>query len=96
MHEFGLRMALGARSANIMSLVLREAGTLALIGMGLGFVGAYLVGRVMQASLYKVGALDTIALSAVSFVLLTTALLACYLPARRASKVDPMVALRNE
>ena len=95
-HEFGLRMALGARSANILGLVLREAGTLALIGMGIGLGGAYLVGRMMQATLFNVGTLDAFALSAVSFVLLMTALLACYLPARRAAKVDPMVALRND
>ncbi len=95
-HEFGLRMALGARSANILSLVLREAGTLALIGMGIGLGGAYLVGRMMQATLFRVGALDAFALSAVTCLLLMTALLACYLPARRATKVDPIIALRHE
>ena len=95
-HEFGLRMALGARGAQILSMVLREGGTLALIGLGLGFGGAYLVGRAMQSTLYGVSALDIGAFSASAFVLLMAALLACYVPARRASKVDPMVAFRHD
>src|SRR5262245_61982553 len=95
-HEFGLRMALGAGGARILSMVLREGGTLAFIGLCLGLGGAYLVGRAMQSTLYGVSALDIGAFSASALVLLAAALLACYLPARRASKVDPMVALRCE
>jgi putative ABC transport system permease protein len=95
-HEFGLRMALGARGAQIVRLVLREGAMLALIGLVLGLGGAYLVGRVMATTLYGVGAMDAVALSAAASVLLLAGLLACYLPARRASRVDPMVALRDE
>lgn len=95
-HEFGIRMALGAGGRQILTLVLREGVTLALFGLGLGLGGAYLVGRAMQSTLYGVMALDIVAFSAVAAVLLATAALACYFPARRASRVDPMVALRDE
>jgi predicted permease len=95
-HEFGLRMALGAGGRQILSLVLKEGGTLAFMGLGLGLGGAYLVGRAMQSTLYGVGALDAYSFSAAAFVLFVAALLACYFPARRASRVDPLVALRHE
>jgi predicted permease len=95
-HEFGIRMALGAAGGQILNLVLREGVRLALAGLGLGLGGAYLVGRAMQTSLYGVSALDAGAFTLVALVLLLAALLACYLPARRAARVDPMVALRDE
>jgi putative ABC transport system permease protein len=95
-HEFGIRMALGAAGRQILSLVLREGATLALLGLGLGLGGAYLVGRAMKSTLYGVSAMDIGAFSTVAIVLLAAALLACYFPARRASRVDPMVALRDE
>jgi putative ABC transport system permease protein len=95
-NEFGVRMALGAKGANILSMVLREGGTLALIGMVFGFGGAYLVGRAMHSTLYGVSAMDIGSFSAAAFTLLVAALLACYIPARRAAKVDPMIALRCE
>jgi putative ABC transport system permease protein len=95
-HEFGLRMALGAAGGQILKMVLREGVRLALMGLGLGLGGAYLVGRAMQANLYGVSALDVGAFSMVAIVLLLAALLACYFPARRAARVDPMVALRDE
>jgi predicted permease len=95
-HEFGIRMALGAAGGQILRMVLREGATLALFGLGLGLGGAYLVGRAMQSTLYGVSALDFGAFSAVAVVLLATALLACYFPARRASRVEPLVALRDE
>jgi putative ABC transport system permease protein len=95
-HEFGVRMALGAARGQILSLVLREGVMLALTGLGLGLVGAYLVGRAMQSTLYGVSALDAGAFGAVAVTLLIAALLACYLPARRAAKTDPMIALRAE
>jgi putative ABC transport system permease protein len=93
-HEFGVRMALGARDTNILSMVLREGGALAFIGLVFGLGGAYLVGRAMHSTLYGVSAMDIGSFGAAALTLLTAALLACYLPARRASKVDPMVALR--
>jgi putative ABC transport system permease protein len=95
-HEFGIRMALGAAGGQILRLVLREGASLALFGLCLGLGGAYLVGRAMQSNLYGVSALDVRAFSAVAVVLLAAALLACYFPARRASRLDPMVALRDE
>jgi len=95
-HEFGVRMSLGAARGQILNLVLREGVTLALIGLGLGLVGAYLVGRAMQSTLYGVSALDAGTFGAVVVALLISSLLACYLPARRAAKTDPMIALRAE
>ncbi|MGA9770973.1 MAG: ABC transporter permease [Blastocatellia bacterium] len=95
-HEIGLRMALGASRIQVFSLILREGAMLALIGSFFGLAGAYLVGRAMEATLYGVGALDVAAFGGVTMVLFIAALLACFFPARRASKVDPMIALRYE
>lgn len=94
--EFGIRMALGARRLRVVSQVLKEGTTLALIGALIGLGGAYLVGRAMQSTLYGVGAMDVRAFGAVAFVLVVTALLACLLPAWRASRVEPIVALRYD
>lgn len=95
-HEIGLRMALGAGQNRVVALILREGMTLAAIGLVLGFGGAYFVGRVMHSIFFDVGVIDLRAFGAVAAVLLGAALLACYVPAMRASKVDPMVALRDE
>jgi putative ABC transport system permease protein len=95
-HEIGLRMALGAGPAQVLRLVLQEGMLLALVGLILGLGGAYFVGRVMKSLLYEVNALDPTAVSTVTAVLLASALLACYLPAYRATRVDPLVALRYE
>jgi putative ABC transport system permease protein len=95
-HEIGLRMALGASRGNVVNLVLKEALVLALVGLGLGLVGAYFVGRAMQSTLYGVGALDFTAVGAVALVLLSASLLASWIPARRAAGVPPMRALRTE
>ena len=94
--EFGVRMALGAQRSRVVSMVLKEATILAVLGALIGLVGAYLVGRAMQSTLYGVGAIDTRAFAGVSFALLIVAWLACLFPAWRASRVEPMVALRNE
>ncbi len=94
--EIGLRMALGASSGNVLMGVLKQGLTMAGMGLVFGFGGAYLVGRAMQSTLYGTGAMDWRAFSAVAAVLLAAALLACYVPARRASAVDPMIALRQE
>ncbi|HET6890399.1 MAG TPA: ABC transporter permease [Pyrinomonadaceae bacterium] len=95
-HEFGVRMALGAQRSRVIRLVVKEGTILAVAGALIGLGGAYLVGRVMQSTLYGVGAMDAWAFSAVACVLLAAALLACLLPAWRASRVEPMVALRYE
>ena len=94
--EFGVRMALGAQRSRVLRLVLKEGAILAVVGVTIGLGGAYLVGRVMQSTLYGVDAMDTHAFAAVAGVLLIAALVACLLPAWRASKVDPIVALRYE
>jgi len=94
--EFGVRMALGAQRFRVVSLVLKEGTALALIGSLIGFGGAYLVGRAMESTLYGVGAMDGRAFGAVALVLVVAALIACLVPAWRASKVDPIVALRYD
>jgi putative ABC transport system permease protein len=94
--EIGLRIALGASRNNVTRLIVGEGSILALIGLGLGIGGAVLVGRAMQSTLYGVQALDLFVIASVTAVLLVTALLASYLPARRAAGIDPMQALRNE
>jgi putative ABC transport system permease protein len=95
-HEIAIRMALGATRNRVLALVVREGTVLAAIGLGLGLIGAYFVGRAMQSMLFGVRALDFSAFSAVALILLASALLACYLPARRAALVEPMRVLRTE
>ena len=95
-HEIGLRMALGAGREKVVFLILKEGMALALAGLMLGLIGACLVGRTMSGMLYGVGTIDISAFGGVAIVLLASAILACYVPARRAAKVDPMVALRYE
>ena len=95
-HEFGVRIALGAQRPKVIGLVLKEGTVLALIGGLIGLGGAYLVGRAMQSTLYGVAALDVRAFGAVFLLLLLSAWLACLLPALRASRVEPLVALRHE
>ena len=95
-HEIGLRIALGAGKEQILRLILLEGLLLATAGLGLGLFGAYFLGRAMQSTLYGVGTIDLGAFCAVAIVLLASAVLACYLPARRATRIDPMVALRYE
>jgi putative ABC transport system permease protein len=95
-HEIGLRMALGAAPAHVLRLVLKEGLLLALIGLAIGLGGTYFVGRLMKSLLYQITAVDPAAVSTVSMVLLFAAFLACYIPARRATQVDPLVALREE
>jgi putative ABC transport system permease protein len=95
-HEVGLRMALGASKRQVLQLVMREGMTTALVGTALGFVGAYLVGRAMQGLWFGVAALDLVPFGAVALVLVAAALLACYVPARRAATIDPLTALREQ
>jgi putative ABC transport system permease protein len=93
--EIGLRMALGATTKDVMRRVLKQGLGMAGAGLGLGSIGAYAASRAMQSNLYGTGVMDWGAFSAVAALLLVAALLACYVPARRASSVDPMIALRQ-
>lgn len=95
-HEIALRMALGASRNRVVALIVRDGVILAGIGTGIGLVGAYFVGRAMQSLLFGVGALDLTAFCSVAAVLLVAAVLACFLPARRAAFVEPMRLLRTE
>jgi putative ABC transport system permease protein len=94
--EIGIRMALGAPRNNVLGLVLRQGMRLTLLGVGLGVVAALALTKVLQNLLYEVRPTDPVTYSVVTLVLLLIALFACWLPARRASRIDPMVALRTE
>ena len=94
--EIGLRMAVGAGSRQVLLLVLKEGMLLAFAGLVLGLGGTYFVGRAMRSVLYQVSGIDFASVGAVAVVLLVAAILACYLPARRATRIDPMAALRCE
>ncbi|HEX2099798.1 MAG TPA: ADOP family duplicated permease, partial [Candidatus Synoicihabitans sp.] len=94
--EFGIRLALGASPRDVLTLILRQGLTLVMVGVALGLAGALSLGRLLAALLYEVKPTDAVTLTGVSAVLLLTALLAAWLPARRAARVDPMVALRAE
>jgi putative ABC transport system permease protein len=93
-HEIGVRMALGASRERVVRMILREGAMLAGVGLLFGLVGAYFVGRAMSSTLFGVGSLDVSAFCAVGAILLASALIACYFPARRAAAVEPMRALR--
>ena len=95
-HEIGVRIALGAQHSTIVRQVLRRGMELALIGIAAGLVGAIGLTRVMASLLFGVGATDTVTFSAVTLILAMVSLLATYLPAMRATLVDPVVALREE
>jgi macrolide transport system ATP-binding/permease protein len=93
--EIGLRMALGAAQASVLRLILKQGMSLVVTGVSIGFVAALFVGRLLSKMLYGVSASDPISVAGAVVVLLAVALLACYLPARWASRVDPLVALRE-
>lgn len=95
-HEIGVRMALGARSSDVLKLVVLHGMKLAFVGLTIGLAGAWGLSRFMKTLLFGVGATDILTFTVVSVCLLFAALLACWLPARRATKVDPLVALRYE
>jgi putative ABC transport system permease protein len=95
-HEIGIRMALGAQPRGVLGLVVRQALTLVGAGIGIGVLAALAVGRVLVSLLVGVPSYDPLTFTCVAALMLAVALVACYIPARRAAKVDPMVALRHE
>jgi putative ABC transport system permease protein len=95
-HEIALRMALGADRNRVVALIVREGIALACLGLALGLIGAYFLGRGMQSTLFGVGKIDLAALASVALLLLLAAVVACFVPARRAASVEPMQALRAE
>jgi putative ABC transport system permease protein len=95
-HEIGIRLALGAQRQNILRMVLRQGLTLAIIGAAVGFVCGLIVSHLMAGLLYGVRPTDPVTFAAVALLLIGVAALACYIPARRAIRVDPLVALRYE
>jgi len=94
--EIGLRIALGSSPQGAVRLMLRGGMRLALFGMLFGFGGAFLVGRLLQSTLYQLGAVDLVSLGGVGAILIAVAIFACWIPARRAANIEPMRALRSE
>ena len=94
--EIGIRMALGSDAATVLRMILREGAVLVLVGLSVGLAGAVALRQVIVAQLFGVGALDPVVLFTVGGVLSLAALVACLAPARRASRVDPVVALAQQ
>jgi ABC-type antimicrobial peptide transport system permease subunit len=95
-HEFGIRMALGAQKRDVLKLILTQGMSLTLIGVGIGIAGAFALTHFLSSLLYGVKPDDPLTFAAVALLLIVVAFFAGYIPARRAAKVDPMIALRYE
>jgi len=95
-HEIGVRLALGAQPRRVLRLILNQGLRLTLIGVGAGLLVSFALTRVMQQLLFGVSATDPLTFVGVALLLTLTALLACWIPSRRATRVDPLVALRRE
>jgi putative ABC transport system permease protein len=95
-HEIGIRMAVGAQQHHVLRLILRQGIRLAAAGITVGLVGAFALTGTLRSMLYEVEAVDPMTFVGVSVILILAMLVACFVPARRATKVDPLIALRGE
>jgi putative ABC transport system permease protein len=95
-HEIGIRVALGAQSKDVLKLVVRNGLMLTVCGVAIGLAASLALSQILTSLLYGVSATDPLTFAAISVLLASVALMACYLPAKRAAKVDPMIALRYE
>jgi len=94
--EMGVRMALGAQRSDVLLLIMKEGAKLSLAGIGLGLLGAFFLAKLLASQLYGVSVIDSVTYASVAVLVAIVTMLACYIPARRAARVDPLVALRYE